>query len=60
MGLVALQHVESSLTRDRTRVPYIGRRILNHCATREAPPLDIFKVTLKANLKEYHFGIFAI
>ena len=27
----------SSRTRDRTRVPYIGRRILNHCATREVP-----------------------
>ena len=36
MGLVALQHVGSSRTRDRTRVPCIGRRILNHCATREA------------------------
>ena len=27
----------SSQTRDRTRVPGIGRRILNHCVTREAP-----------------------
>ena len=27
----------SSQTRDRTRVPYIGRRILNHCTTREVP-----------------------
>ena len=27
----------SSRTRARTRVPCIGRRILNHCATREAP-----------------------
>ena len=25
----------SSWTRDQTRVPYIGRQILNHCATRE-------------------------
>ena len=38
MGLVALQHVGSSQTRARTRVPCIGRQILNHCATREAPP----------------------
>ena len=30
MGLVALWHVESSLTRDQTRLPYIGRWILNH------------------------------
>ena len=35
-GLVAPRHVGSSRTRDRTRVPCIGRRILNHCATREA------------------------
>ena len=33
-GLVAPRHVGSSRTRDRTRVPCIGRRILNHCATR--------------------------
>ena len=35
MGLVALRHVGSSQTRARTRVPCIGRRIPNHCATRE-------------------------
>ena len=35
MGLVALQHVGSSWTRARTRVPCIGRWILNDCATRE-------------------------
>ena len=35
-GLVAPQHVGSSRTRARTRVPCIGRWILNHCATREA------------------------
>ena len=29
-GLVAQQQVESSWTRNRTRVPCIGRRILNH------------------------------
>ena len=42
MGLVAPQHVGSSWTRARTRVPCIGRRILNHCTTREAlglPPI---------------------
>ena len=37
MGLVAPRHVASSQTRARTRVPCIGRQILNHCATREAP-----------------------
>ena len=35
VGLVAPRHVGSSWTRARTRVPCIGRRILNHCATRE-------------------------
>ena len=35
-GLVAPLHVGSSRTRARTRVPCIGRQILNHCATREA------------------------
>ena len=37
-GLVALWHVGSSRTRAQTRVSCIGRRILSHCATREAPP----------------------
>ena len=36
-GLVAPWHVGSSRTRARTRVPCIGRQILNHCITREAP-----------------------
>ena len=35
--LAALQHVGSSRTRARTRVPCTGRQILNHCATREVP-----------------------
>ena len=36
-GLVAPQHVGSSQTRARTRVPCIGRQTLTHCVTREAP-----------------------
>ena len=40
-GLVGPWHVGSSRTRDRTRVPCIGRRILNHCATREVPAILI-------------------
>ena len=36
VGLVAPRHVGSSRTRARTCVPCIGRRILNHCTTREA------------------------
>ena len=35
-GPVAPRHVGSSQTRARTRVPCMGRQILNHCATREA------------------------
>ena len=42
-GLVALQHVASSQTRDRTHVPCIGRRILNHCTTREVPSFTLLK-----------------
>ena len=38
-GPVAPWHAGSSQTGARTRVPCIGRQILNHCATREAPPL---------------------
>ncbi|XP_067587576.1 AP-3 complex subunit sigma-1 isoform X3 [Pseudorca crassidens] len=36
-GPTALRHVGSSRTGARTRVPCVGRRTLNHCATREAP-----------------------
>ena len=39
-GPAALQHVGSSWTRARTRVPCVGRQTLNHCATREAQPQD--------------------
>ena len=42
-GLVGPRHVGSSRTRVRTRVPCIGRRILNHCATREAPNLHLIR-----------------
>ena len=42
MGLVAPWHVGSSRTRARTRVPCIGRWILNQCATREVPHYVIF------------------
>ena len=34
--LHAPRHVGSSQTRARTRVPCIGRQILNHCTTKEA------------------------
>ena len=44
-GLAAPRHVRSSWTRAQTRVPCIGRRILNHCATREAPEYTFLKGT---------------
>ena len=51
MGLVALRYVGSSQTRARTRVPCIGRRILNHCATREVPsPFFLIEVQLVYNI----------
>ena len=37
LGLIALGHVGSSRIRDQTCVPCIGRWILNHWTTREAP-----------------------
>ena len=56
-GPVAPRHVGSSQTRARTRVPCIGRQILNHYATREAPPfvfLSSFSVdTFSLNLLDY-------
>ena len=65
MGLAALRHVGSSRTRARTRVPCIGRRILNHCTTREdlcycflaAPPLSLHPLpSLISNCLNLPFG----
>ena len=42
-GLAALWHVRSSWTRDRTRIPCIGRWILNYLTTRKVPGTGIFK-----------------
>ena len=40
-GLSCSTTCGSSWTRARTHVPYIGRGILNHCATREARDFSI-------------------
>ena len=56
-GLVAPRHVGSSQARARTRVPCIGRRILNHCATREAPFLNLFKNTITISEKKIVISI---
>ena len=42
VGLLAPWHVRSSLTRDQTRAPCIGRRILNHWTTREVQNPESF------------------
>ena len=38
-GPAAPRHAGPPQTRARTRVPRTGRQALNHCTTREAPPL---------------------
>ena len=43
----------SSWTRDRTRVPCIGRQILNHCTTREVPNDTFFSHILLASLSSH-------
>ena len=48
-GLVALQHVGSSWTRDRTRIPCSGRQLLNHCH-QGSPTQCIFKVHMKVRV----------
>ena len=57
MGLVAPQHVGSSQTRARTRVPCTGRWIPNHCATREAPRSNHFVGHIIAYLLAYLVGM---
>ena len=50
-GLVAPRHVGSSRTRAPTRVPCIGRWILNYCTTREVPIMKNFKSCLSSQPK---------
>ena len=52
-GLVAPWHVGSSRTRARTRVPCIGRQILNRCATREAHNTFLTGISYSLSLFEY-------
>ena len=54
-GLASPRHVGSSRTRARTRVPCIGRRILNHCATREV--LEEFLIPLLVQGKEASMSV---
>ena len=50
-GLIALEHVETSQTRDQTQVSCIGRQILYHWATREAPATAFLQVFYGINQK---------
>ena len=56
MGLAAPQHVESSQTRDQTRIPCIGRWILIHCSTGEVQRC-VFKGQLLVTVGEDVFGL---
>ena len=58
-GPVAPRHVGSSQTRARTRIPCIGRQILNHCATREAPKIS-FNIAYSAGLLMINFFNFCV
>ena len=49
----------SSLTRDRTRTPCIGRQSLNHWTTREVPPPQNFKNQMEL-LKRFNSWTFHI
>ena len=51
MGLVASQYMGASWIRDQTRVPCIGRQILNHWTTREFQ-------NMKDNILFFFFNIF--
>ena len=53
-GLVALRHVGSSQTRAQTCVPCIGRRLFNHCTTREVPNPSISQ---SFNFSKYHIPL---
>ena len=50
-ALVALQHVESSQTRNRTCVPCIGRLILNHWITRDVLITSFFFLDCQNNVE---------
>ena len=49
---------ESSQTRARTRVPCIGRQILNHCATREALGSVLINKIFSSNFLGFIYSFF--
>ena len=59
MGLLVLNHVESSQIKDRTQAPCIGRQILIHWATKEVQGYFIlfcFLFSLKKSLDKLRDG----
>ena len=56
VGLVAPQRVESSQTRDPTRVPCTGRWILNHLTTRGEDVISrhSFSASRLSNTEDFH------
>ena len=57
-GLAAPRHVGSSQTRARTHVARIGRRLLNHCTTREVHPVYIKNTINLFNIIFYIYRIY--
>ena len=57
-GPAAPRHVGSSQTRARTRVPCIGRQILNHCTTREAHNLYFYRLNNLASQSLFSEALF--
>ena len=53
-GLAAPRQVGSSRTGARTHVPSIGRRIPNHCATREVPRVMFYSADKTEDLSLGH------
>ena len=60
MDVVAPRHVGSSQTRARTRVPCIGRQILNHCTTTEALHILLIVVMFLIVTRHLPFGMWAV
>ena len=60
MDLVALWHVGSSQTRDGTRVSCIGRQILYHWATREAPNFTVLRVAVQFSQQRLLKRLFSV
>ena len=54
-GLSALQQVESSLTRDRTHVPCIGRRILNSLC-HQGIPCQMSEAKIQPSFEEVFYS----